>query len=88
MKLSEAQRKWLTHLRDRGASRSGTVTGFFCRRNGLSEFLVVHRESGGLMPISDAELHWPAPTTFEHVTYDKEAREVITPAGLSALEEE
>lgn len=85
MKLSERQQEWLTHLRDNGPDASHSRVGHFCRTNGLTEWQCQVKEGGELISRTEAEARWPQPETWLHVNFTN--KELITPAGLKALEE-
>lgn len=87
MKLSEAQRKWLTHLRDHGPDTSRNRAGWFCRKNGLTEWVYVVRETGETVARSEAEERWPdIQQMYDRVQIAPGWPEAITPAGIKALE--
>ncbi|WP_422363131.1 hypothetical protein [Pyruvatibacter mobilis] len=84
MKLSEAQRKWLTHLRDHGPDSSRNMTGYFCRKNGLTEWVCRDKASKEVLGVSEARQFYPE-DFWSRIEFLGET-ERITPAGIKALE--
>lgn len=85
MKLSVKQREWLEHLRDHGPAKSGSVTGFFCRKNGLTVFLMRNKQTGEGRPHTEFEKPWTQELLADWAFGDVEA---ITDKGRAALEEQ